>query len=396
MKNIKAVVLGGLAAAIALVWWFGGGPDGQRGAPDGFQRGGQAVAVETAPVEFRDIQDVANYTGTLLPESQFMLASKVSGRVRQLTVDIGDTVERGQVIARLDDEEFEQEVAEAQAALDVARAQFEDAQARRDVREREYRRLEELRQQGLASESEYDVGQSEFEAARSNVEVNRAQVAQRLAALRAAELRRSYATVRAEWNGGGEQTRVVGERFIDEGSNVSANEAIVSVLGTGALRGVTFVTDRDFARLSVGQSVAIRSDAWPGEVFPGTVARIAPQLREDTRQARVELHVPNDDGRLGPGFFVRLEIAVETIEDARVVPLDALTRHAGQRGVFLIETQDGERGEEGRVARFVPVTVGVRTPEYAQILSPAIEGDVVTLGQHRLGDGTPVRIPESG
>jgi RND family efflux transporter MFP subunit len=393
MKNTKAVVLISIATLVVALWWFAGDSRDERGSGAGGQRASQAVAVEVAPVSHRDIKDIAHYTGTLRAENQFMLAPRVGGRIRQLTVDIGDTVERGQVIARLDDEEFEQEVAEAQANLDVAVAQLEDAHATQEVREREFRRLEELREQGLASESEYDVGQSEFNAARANVVVARAQVAQRQAALRAAELRKSYTTVRAEWGGDDEAPRVVGERFVDEGSNISANEAIVSVLSTRALRGITFVTDRDFARLTIGQPVIVRSDAWPGEDFPATVARIAPQLQEDTRQARVELRVPNEERRLSPGFFVNFEIAVEEIEQARVVPVDAIARHAGERGVFMVDESEDEDAEHRFKARFVPVTVGVRTPDHAQVLDPALEGRVVTLGQHRLGDGTPLRIP---
>jgi RND family efflux transporter MFP subunit len=394
MKNVKAVVLILIAATVVALWWFAGESRDERGSNAAGQRGSQAVAVEVAPVSHRDIQDIAHYTGTLRAESQFMLAPRVGGRIRELTVDIGDTVERGQVIARLDDEEFEQQVAEARANLDVAVAQLEDARATQEVREREFRRLEELREQGLASESEYDVGQSAFNAARANVVVSRAQMAQRQAALRAAELRKSYTTVRAEWGGDDEASRVVGERFVDEGSNISANEAIVSVLSTRALRGITFVTDRDFARLTIGQPVIVRSDAWPGEDFPATVARVAPQLQEDTRQARVELHVPNEERRLSPGFFVNFEIAVEEIEQARVVPVDAITRHAGERGVFMVGESEEEDAEHRFNARFVPVTVGVRTPDYAQVLDPALEGRVVTLGQHRLGDGTPLRIPD--
>ncbi|MEA5446325.1 efflux RND transporter periplasmic adaptor subunit [Gammaproteobacteria bacterium AB-CW1] len=394
MNKKKISIIGVILLVALAVWWLGRGDDAGPGGPGGWGRdsGEQAVAVEVAEVAFRDIRDIAQYTGTLQARHRFQLAPKVGGRLRELAVDIGDEVEQGQVIARLDDEEFGQEAAEARAAMEVARAQLEDARARRTVQEREYQRLADLREQGLASESEYDLAQSEFEAATANVTVSHAQLAQREAALRRAELRQSYATVRAEWNGGADGTRVVGERFVDEGSNIAANEAIISVLDISSLRAVTSIVDRDFARLRTGQQVEIRSDAWPGEIFEGQVSRIAPQLREDTRQARVEIEVPNEDGRLSPGFFVNLSINVEEISDARVVPRDALTRHSGERGVFLVESPEDAEEDSRPRARFVPVSVGVRTDDYAQILSPEIEGRVVTLGQHRLGDGTPLRL----
>lgn len=394
MKMNRLLPFGAVLLVAAAVWWLGseGDNDEQPRGPGG--AGSEAaVAVETAEVSRRTIRDVSEYTGSLEPARRFNLAPKVGGRLRNLLVDIGDAVEQGEVIAELDDDEFVQDVAEARAALDVARARLEDARAMRSVREREFRRLEELNEQGLASESEFDVGRSEFEAAKANVAVTRAQVAQQEAALEAARLRLSHTSVKAEWSGDGATQRYVGERFVDEGSNLSANEAIISVIDTATLKAVTQVIDRDFARLKIGQPVEIRSEAWPGEVFEGQVARIAPQLREDTRQARIEIDVPNDEGRLSPGFFVNLRIQVEEIKDARVVPVEALSRYSGEDGVYVVE--EAEDGEERPRARFVPVTVGVETERFAQILAPEIEGRVVTLGQHRLGDGTPLRIAES-
>jgi len=395
MTHKKFIPIVIVIAVAALIWWSGKEDSSEQESPQNRGGGGQAVAVETGEIARQTIQDIAEYTGTLEAARRFNLAPKVGGRIRSLEVDIGDQVRQGQVIARLDAEEFEQEVAEARAALEVAKAQLEDAKAREVVREREFRRLEDLRNQGLVSESEYDVGESEYQAARANALVNRAQVAQREAALGAAELRRSHTTIRAEWNGAGDgDARYVGRRFVDEGANISANESIISVLDTSSLKAVTQIVDRDFARLQTGQNVTIRSDAWPGEVFSGSVARISPQLEEDTRQARIEVHVPNPERRLSPGFFVNLSINIEEIEDALVVPLDAVTRHGGQRGIFLVK--EAETEDERPSAQFTPVTLGVETGSYAQILEPSdLDGRVVTLGQHRLGDGTPLRITDN-
>jgi RND family efflux transporter MFP subunit len=395
-KQNTLLALIGVAIVAAALWLFlpdilDSSDGAQWGDADGRQ--GPAVAVEVGLVAREDIIDVASYTGTLQAGSQFTLAPKVTGRVRSLLVDIGDEVEPGQVIARLDDEEFALAVAEQEAAADVTRAELEDARAQREVRRRSYQRIQDLRSQGLASESEYDVSRSEFSAAEARVRVAEAQHAQRMASLRAAQVRLSYTEVRAEWNGAGSnRTRVVGERFVDEGANVSANEPLISVLDTETLRAVVFVTDRDFARMRPGQPMRLYSDAWPGEAFTGTVQRIAPLLRDDTRAARVEGLVPNPDRRLSPGFFVNLAIEVQEIPNALVVPEDAITRQSGQRGLYLVaESDDGER-----IVRWVPVTTGVRSGGYVQIIEPEIQGEVVTLGQHRLSDGTRIRIPARG
>jgi len=386
------VSLGAGSVFLLVAWGMWPSDSAVPGVAD--MRGGrgeaQVIAVETAPVARRSITDVAFYTGTLQSGSQFMLAPKAGGRLRSLAVDIGDQVERGQVIAQLDDEEFVQAVAEQRAAVEVAEAQLEDAEAQLAVRRRSYERVADLRRRSLASESEDDLARSEADAAAANVRVAQAQLAQREAVLRGAEIRLSYTRIRAEWNGqGGDNVRYVGERFVDEGANVSANEPIISVIDLDALRAVTFVTDRDFARLRVGQVTRVRSDARPGEQFEGTVERIAPLLREDSRQARVEILIENDERRLSPGFFVNVEVDVERIDNALVVPRDAVTRHGGQTGVFLLD--DDFEGNEAEV-RWVPVVEGVRTADVVQILDPSISGRVVTLGQHRLSDGSKVRL----
>ncbi len=390
------VSLGAVAVFLVVAWLMwpsDGGPVSGAADMRGGRGGVQVVAVETGPVVRRSITDVALYTGTLQSGSQFMLASKAGGRLRSLMVDIGDQVERGQVIAQLDDEEFVQAVAEQRAAVEVSQAQLEDAEAQLAVRRRSYDRVADLRRRNLASESEYDLARSEADAAAANVRVVQAQLAQRQAALRGAEVRLSYTRVRAEWNGrGGDNLRYVGERFVDEGANISANDPIISVIDLDALRAVTFVTDRDFARLRVGQVTRVRSDARPGEEFEGRVERIAPLLREDSRQARVEIRIENEERRLSPGFFVNVEVDVEEIENALVVPRDAITRHGGQIGVFLVD--DDFEGNEAEV-RWIPVVEGVRTEDLVQILEPQIDGRVVTLGQHRLSDGSKIRLVSS-
>lgn len=387
-RPVLLVVL--VLIVIGLLWRFGGAPGSDTGS--GPARGAgerSSIPVEVAEVARRDLTDVAFYTGTLQPGSQFMLASKAGGRLRNLLVDIGDLVAPGQVIARLDDEEFVQDVAEQRAARDVAEAQREDARAQREVRQRAYERVADLRRRNLSSESEYDIARSERDAAVANVRVAEAQVAQREAALRAAEVRLGYSTVRAEWNGEAvDRVRYVGERFVDEGANISANDPIISVIDIDTLRGVMFVTDADFARLEIGQAARIRSDARPGETFEGRVHRIAPLLQEDSRQARVEVRIPNPERRLSPGFFVGIEVDLEEVEDATVVPTDAVTRQGGRRGVYLIEDPDAEEV----TVSWVPISEGVRSDDYVQVLEPEISGHVVTLGQHRLSDGAAVRI----
>jgi RND family efflux transporter MFP subunit len=129
----------------------------------------------------------------------------------------------------------------------------------------------------------------------------------------------------------------------------------------------------------------LTTDAFPGELFRGRIARIAPVFRETSRQARVELTLANPEGRLKPGMFIHATIGLERVEEALCVPASAVTKRGDVEGVFLV-TASG-----GRVA-WVPVETGIRAGGWAQVIKPAIAGQVVTLGQHLIDDGSAVRV----
>lgn len=346
-----------------------------------------AVAVEVAPVERTSIRELRTFTGTLHAAARFDVAPKIGGRLEHLEVDLGDRVEKGQVVARLDDDESVQELEQARAELEVARASLAEAQSSREAKERQYERMRELREQRVASQQELDAAEAEAMAQRARVRLAEAQVSQREAALRAAEVRMSYTTIRATWQGD-DRSRVVGERFVDEGTTISANTPIVSVLDIERLTGVVFAAERDYPRLRIGQDATILADAYPGRTFPATVARIAPLFREASRQARIEVEAPNADGLLKPGMFVRVQVQLDQADDALIVPLAALVERAGEPGVFAVDRAAG-------TAHFVPVVVGIVENGRAQIREPALEGEVVTLGQHLLEDGAEIIVAEA-
>ena len=129
------------------------------------------------------------------------------------------------------------------------------------------------------------------------------------------------------------------------------------------------------------------TDAFPGDVFDGRVARIAPILKETSRQAAIEIDISNPDERLKPGMFARVQLQFDEIPNATVVPVAALVKRGEQQGVFLAD-------EQQMVAKFVPVTVGVTNAEVAQIVAPLLSGIVVTLGQHLLEDGSSLTLPQ--
>lgn len=344
------------------------------------------VAVEVTAVQQGAIEDVGVFTGSLLPTTRFVLAPKIAGRLERILVNIGDRVEPGQLLAVLDDEEYRQQVSQAEAELEVARAALEEVRGTLVTSKREFERTVELRKKKIASESQLDAAESDYNTLRARLRVALAQVEQKEAMLRIAEVRLRYTRIQVpEGNGG---IRVVGERFVDEGALLAPNTPIVSVLDITRLNAVIHVIERDYAKIQPGQVAIITTDAFPNDFFSGRVARIAPVLKEQSRQARVEIDIANEDMRLKPGMFVRTQLQFAVHENAATVPISALVTRNGTQGVFLADRQE-------LIARFVPVRLGIVTSDRAEVLDPSLSGEVVTLGVHLIVDGAAIIIPDS-
>jgi len=358
-----------------------GGP-GRRGG-----RGGKAVAVavEVVPVRKATIRDIGRFTGSLFPRSQFVVAPKVAGRLEKLVVDVGDPVTAGQLIAELDDDEYVQQIEQARAERAVAEANVAECKSSLEVASRELDRIEALRKKKVASESELDEASARRTACDAKHKVALAEVTRREAALKAAQVRSSYTRIRASWESG-TSPRVVGERFVDEGEMLKPNTPIVSILDNSVLTAVIYVIERDYPKVRVGQPAMMTTDAFPGKTFSGRIVRIAPLLKETSRQARVEVEVPNAAQVLKPGMFVRTQFEFARHDEATVVPVAAVVRRNGKQGVFLADTGEMK-------ARFIPVTLGIVNGELAEVVKPSLSGVVVTMGHHLLEDGSAIRLP---
>ena len=176
----------------------------------------------------------------------------------------------------------------------------------------------------------------------------------------------------------------IGRILVAEGTEkVQVNQPIVSVLQNDPLTAVIHVIERDYSKVRVGQEAAITTDAYPQQTFTGTIARIAPLLKESSRQGRVEIEVPNAGQLLKPGMFVRARLEFARRENAQLVPLAALARREGEQGVFVADLAE-------RKAHFVPAVPGIVEGETVEIVEPALAGPVVTLGNHLLEEGASI------
>lgn len=368
----------------------------------------RAAPVETAAIERGAIELERVFSGTLVSASEVVVAPKVGGRVLRVAVDLADEVKPGAVVVVLDSDEFEQAVTQAEAELAVAVANESAARYALEIADREMQRQTTLLEQGVASDTQFDQVKANQLAATAAVAVAEAQVRRADAAVQNARTRRDYTQVRVYWGGepapeqGGDQEAVVptgdgsggGRRFVsrrmvEEGDTVMANAPLLTIVQLDPIKAVLYVSERDYAQLEAGQQVSMLADAYPDRVFVGEVTRVSPVFESNSRQARVELSVPNEELLLKPGMFIRATAVLGRAEDALIVPEIAVVKRDDRPVVFVVD-------QAGATVRLVPVELGIANNGRVQVSGEGLSGRVVTLGHQLLDDGSAVLLKDDG
>ncbi|MBZ5695932.1 MAG: efflux RND transporter periplasmic adaptor subunit [Acidobacteriia bacterium] len=314
-----------------------------------------------------DISETLSLTGTAAapPNGDVRVSALVSGRIAALTVAEGDSVEAGQILAKLDDRSYRDQLQQAEAAAQQAKANLDNARLTRT-------RNEDLFQRGI-------VARKDLEDARTQESVATAAMQQSGAALELARLQVARCDIVSPING------IVAKRFVSVGEQVdgSAAQPIVEVAN---LREVEFLGNAPamyLAKMHAGQPVEVTTESAPGKVFQGRVVAISPAVDPATGVGLVRIRVPNPNGLLRMGVFLSAQIAIDTHAHALTVAPEAVYRdQEGQPRIFVVN-QDS--------ATAVPVKLGIQTKERVELLggdsSGVKEGDSVILtGGYGLGD----------
>jgi len=357
-----------------------------RGAAKKRGSASRSSPVEVAFIETGPIVLKRTFSGTLDPLADFVVAPKVSGRIEKLLVNISDTVKQGQVVGELDNAEYVQAVAQAQADLVVAKANLAMAKSALAIDNRELERTAKLLKRGIASDSEYDVLKADQMAKTAQLQVAEAQLTKAASSLETARIRLGYTRITASW-AGGDDDRLVAERYYDEGQTVAANQPLLLIVELDPILGVVYVTEKDYARLKPGQTVSLTTDAYLDAAFFGRIDRIAPVFQKATRQARVEMIIENPGHRLKPGMFIRATVVLQKVSETTIVPEQALIIRDDKPGLFVVS-------EDGKSVVWRPVKMGIQEGSRVQVEGEGLSGRVVTLGQQLLKDGSAITIPE--
>lgn len=316
--------------------------------------GGYAVSVETAVVTPATMQSSATAVGTIIAEASATLRAEVPGQITAIHFREGQKVARNERLFSID--------------ADVLQAEVNEARANVDRSESAYKRAEELYGKALISATDYD-------AARANYDVDRAR-------LGSSQARLAKTVIRAPFDG------YVGLRRINIGDYATVGQQLVDVVQLDPLRVDFSVPETLLPQVQPGQSIEVRVDAYPNEVFDGAITAVSPSSDIQGHNLEVRAELPNAELKLRPGLFARVNVSLGVKENAILVPEQAIWPIGQDKTVFVVR--------DGKVQMRV-VRLGERQPGTVEVLSGLEAGEViVTAGQLKLYDGAAVNSVSPG
>jgi RND family efflux transporter MFP subunit len=358
----------------------GGGAAGRQGGGGGFGGGfGGAgnrppMTVETGIAHRGTIMQELVVVGNLVGDATVAVVPRAAGRLQDISVRLGDRVSRGQRIAKIEDFELQEQVKQQEAALEVSRATIRQREADLQLAQTNAERSRNLFARQLLPKQTLDDTEARYQAAVAQLDLARAQNNQSTARLDELRINLQNTVIVSPVNG------FVARRAADPGAFVGQNAPVVDVVDIGRVRLVANIVEKDLDQLQAGDDTQVEVDAFPGEMFTGRIARVAPVLDPATRTASIEIEIPNPGFRLKPGMYARVTVTTDERKDALVVPTNAVVDTGGRRGVFL--------AAENNTVSFRPVTVGVEEDTQVEIVDGLSEGDrVITTGAAGLRDG---------
>ena len=361
----------------------GGFPGGGGGFPGGGGRGNagrQPMVVELGKIARASINEEITLVGNLIGEATVAVAPRTAGRLHEISVKLGDRVNRGQRIAQIEDFEIKEQVKQAEAAQEVSQATIRQREADLQLAKTNVERSRSLFERQLLPKQTLDDNEARYQSAVASVDLAKAQNSQSKARLDELRINLANTIITSPVTG------FVARRAVDPGAFVGQNAPIVDVVDITSVRLVANVVEKDLTQLARGDTTTVGVDAFPGETFTGRIARVSPILDPATRTASLEIEIPNPDLRLKPGMYARVGILTNTKKEALVAPANSVIDLGGRRGVFQPINNS---------AVFRAVQVGTEQLDKVEILSGLDEGEVViTTGAGALRDGDRILLPE--
>ena len=301
--------------------------------------------VEVTQALARFVPQESTYASTIQAYAVNNIMPQQGGRIRKINVEVGDYVQKGQVLAEMD------------------RLQMEQLELQIQNDELEYQRLKSLYKEGGVSQSDFETAELGYKVRRTNYENVK-----------------ENTVLRSPISG------FVTARNFDAGDMFSMSAPLFVVQQVVPVKLLVGISESEYTKVKKGDSVKLTVDAIPGRSFQGKVERLYPTVDAATHTFKVEVSVPNTDKVLRPGMYARVTVSFGDLHHV-VVPDQAVVRMegTGQRFVYVLNTDS--------TVTFVPVTLGRHIGSEYEITEGLQEGQqVVVKGQSTLKDGVKVNV----
>jgi membrane fusion protein (multidrug efflux system) len=352
MKNKKRIitivsVIGIIAILVLLKVDFSGSEEKSNTGPQSGAR--RQVSVEGMIVQPQKLQNKIFTNGTTLSNEEVQLRSETSGKITEILFEEGKRVKKGDLLVKIND-------AELQATL-------RKNLSRESLAKDKEARFKQLLEKNMTSQQEYDVALSELNSVVADVEFTRAQI--------------EKTEVRAPFDG------IIGLRSVSVGSFISSQTPIANLQSINPIKIDFSVPQKYFGILKEGKTINVKLPS-STRTFVGKIYAVEPKIEENTRTIKARATVANERNELTPGAYVEIEIILEELNTAFLVPSFAIVPDI--EGDKVYSYKNGK-------AFLQPVTTGIRTEKDVQIISGLERGDtVIVSGIIQLRPNIPVKL----
>jgi len=333
-----------------------------------------------------------NASGYVVAQRKAAVASKITGRLISLSVSEGSRVKKGQVIARLENEDADASREQAAANLNAARANVEQTRAELKEVSLTFERNKRLITNGSISQVEYENSETRYKKAKAAVDGAEATLKANSAALRGATVAQEYALIRAPFDAVVlTKNADIGDIITPLGAAANAKAAVVTIADMSYLEVEADVSESNLSLIKSGQPCLIQLDAFPDSRFNGVVKTIVPTADRSKASIMVKVGFIDNDPRILPEMSAKVAFLSRPVKSEEMKPRTALNRNAvinrnGKNVSFVI------KGDE---VTETMVTVGEQFGDMIEILSGLKPGDRVVLKPlEKLKTGTKIKVAE--
>ena len=342
-----------------------------------------AHTFNTQPLVIGNITEVITASGTINPLSTVSIGTQASGRIAEIYVDYNSEVKEGQLLALIDQANAKANVAQREAALDIAKAQVAVEENNIKYYKKALDRISKLNASKYSTEKDLEAAERDYDNALAQLQLDQAQVKQAEAALNSALTELSYTEIKSPVNG------IVISKAVEVGQTVAASFSTPELFSVAEdltkMQIEATVAEADIAKVKEGQTVRFTVDSYADEYFYGRVVQVRNEALTTSNVVTymVVIEIDNSEMKLKPGMTANVEIITADEKDVLLAPNQALrfymddgngAKRYQDRGVWIMKNGEPER---------IAVKIGISNDNHTQIISDKLKkGDEVIVSKN--------------